>query len=70
MACEGRMIVVCPAEGAPRALHALRAHPLGREAAHIGTVVPDDRHFVQMRTRLGGRRLVHWLAGDPLPRIC
>ncbi|WP_180683025.1 hydrogenase expression/formation protein HypE [Tepidicella baoligensis] len=70
MACEGRMIVLCPAELAPQALRALRAHPLGREAAQIGAVVSDERRFVQMQTRLGGRRLVHWLAGDPLPRIC
>jgi hydrogenase expression/formation protein HypE len=48
----------------------MRAHPLGRRAALIGEVTEDPHHFVQMRTRLGGKRIVDWLAGDQLPRIC
>ena len=55
---------------AARALATLQAHPLGREAALIGEVSVDPRHFVQMRTRFGGRRMIDWLAGDALPRIC
>ncbi len=70
MACEGRMVVICPATAVARALDALRTHPLGRESVCIGEVVADDRCFVQMQTPIGGRRLVHWLSGDPLPRIC
>ena len=70
MACEGRLIVMCPEHLADSALAALHTHPLGREARRIGTVEADDRCFVQMQTRLGGRRLVHWLAADALPRIC
>jgi hydrogenase expression/formation protein HypE len=70
IANEGRLIVICPAAHATRALDALRAHPLGREAAHIGEVVVDARCFVSMQTRFGGRRMVDWLAGDALPRIC
>ena len=42
----------------------------GGEAARIGVVIDDDQHFVQMDTRFGGRRMVDWLAGEPLPRIC
>lgn len=30
----------------------------------------DPLRLVQLRTRLGGRRVVDWLAGEPLPRIC
>ena len=48
----------------------MRAHPLGRRAALIGEVTEDAHHFVQMRTRFGGKRIVDWLAGDQLPRIC
>jgi len=48
----------------------MRGHPLGGEAALIGEVIADAHHFVQMRTRFGGRRIVDWLAGDQLPRIC
>jgi hydrogenase expression/formation protein HypE len=33
-------------------------------------VVEDRDCFVQMSTRLGGRRVVDWLAGEQLPRIC
>jgi len=32
--------------------------------------VEDTRRFVQMRTVLGGSRMVDWLAGEQLPRIC
>jgi hydrogenase expression/formation protein HypE len=48
----------------------MRAHPLGHAAARIGEVIADPRCFVQMETCLGGRRIVDWLSGDPLPRIC
>jgi hydrogenase expression/formation protein HypE len=48
----------------------MRAHPLGRRAALIGEVTEDAHRFVQMRTRFGGKRIVDWLVGDQLPRIC
>jgi hydrogenase expression/formation protein HypE len=48
----------------------MRQHPLGAQAARIGTVTQDPHHFVQMATRFGGRRVVDWLSGEPLPRIC
>ena len=70
IANEGKCLVVCDAAVADRALQALRSHPLGREAARIGTVTDDPQRFVQMATAFGGRRLVDWLTGEPLPRIC
>ena len=69
-ACEGRMVVIVAGEDGERALAALRAHPQGREAARIGTVHRDEHHFVQMTTGFGGRRIVDWLTGEQLPRIC
>jgi hydrogenase expression/formation protein HypE len=48
----------------------MHKHPLGRDAARVGTVTDDPHRFVQMTTRLGGRRVVDWLSGEPLPRIC
>ena len=48
----------------------MRAHPLGQGAQRIGTVIQDDHNFVQMATRFGGRRVVDWLSGEQLPRIC
>jgi len=38
-------------------LAAMRAHPLGAEAAIIGRVHEDAHHFVQMTTGLGGKRI-------------
>jgi hydrogenase expression/formation protein HypE len=70
LACEGRLVAISPAASAADALAALRAHPLGCEAVLLGEVVADARRFVQMKTRFGGRRMVDWLAGDALPRIC
>ena len=70
VANEGKLVVVCAADVAGAALAALRAHPFGAAAARIGTVVADERCFVQLRTALGGRRMVDWLAAEQLPRIC
>jgi hydrogenase expression/formation protein HypE len=70
VANEGKLIAICPGGRAPELLAAMRGHPLGQAAALIGEVVEDDHRFVQMETRLGGSRIVDWLAGEQLPRIC
>jgi hydrogenase expression/formation protein HypE len=70
VANEGKLVAICAAEDAQGLLGAMRAHPLGAEAQIIGTVVADDNGFVQMETQFGGSRIVDWLAGEQLPRIC
>jgi len=70
IANEGKMVVVVTPDAVVAALQALRAHPLGVRAAQIGVVTEDARRFVQMNTVFGGRRVVDWLSGEPLPRIC
>jgi hydrogenase expression/formation protein HypE len=70
VANEGKLVAICADEDAARLLEAMRAHPFGENAALIGEVVEDPRRFVQMRTALGGQRIVDWLTGEPLPRIC
>ncbi|MBV8046084.1 MAG: hydrogenase expression/formation protein HypE [Paludibacterium sp.] len=70
VANEGKLVAVCPPESAERLVAAMRAHPHGREAAIIGEVIADDHHFVQMETVFGGRRMVDWINGEQLPRIC
>ncbi len=70
VANEGKLIAICAAADAPRLLAAMRAHPLGADAAVIGEVIADAHHFVQLTTAFGGRRIVDWLASDQLPRIC
>jgi hydrogenase expression/formation protein HypE len=70
VANEGKLIAICASADAPALLAVMRSHPLGVDAARIGEVVADDHHFVQLTTAFGGRRIVDWLAGDQLPRIC
>jgi hydrogenase expression/formation protein HypE len=70
VANEGKLVAVCAPEAADAVLAAMRAHPLGTEATRIGAVTADPHHFVQMATRFGGRRVVDWLSGEQLPRIC
>ncbi|MBR9885239.1 MAG: hydrogenase expression/formation protein HypE [Oceanospirillales bacterium] len=70
VANEGKLIAICPQDKAQRLLEVMRAHPQGRHAEIIGRVVEDAHHFVQMETVFGGSRMVDWLNGEQLPRIC
>ena len=70
VANEGKLVAVVDAAAAPALLDAMRAHPLGRHAAAIGTVIADRHRYVEMETKFGGRRVVDWLSGEQLPRIC
>ncbi|MCI4663036.1 MAG: hydrogenase expression/formation protein HypE [Neomegalonema sp.] len=70
VANEGKLICICREADAAAVLAAMRAHPLGQQAAIIGEVVEDARHLVTMRTGFGGARVVDWIAGEQLPRIC
>ena len=70
VACEGRLVAVVDGGAADHALAAMRAHPLGEQAAVIGHVTADPPGIVQIKTAFGGSRIVDLLVGDPLPRIC
>jgi hydrogenase expression/formation protein HypE len=70
VANEGKLVAICAPEDADRLLKTMRSHPLGQQAAIIGQVINDPRHFVQLKTKLGGMRIMDWLAGEQLPRIC
>ncbi|WP_047396147.1 hydrogenase expression/formation protein HypE [Chitinibacter sp. ZOR0017] len=70
VANEGKLVAYCAAADADALLAAMRNHPLGRDAAIIGEVIADEHAFVQMETVFGGRRMVDWLNGEQLPRIC
>jgi hydrogenase expression/formation protein HypE len=70
VANEGKLIAICAEDDATNVLAAMRAHPLGHDAAIIGEVTADPHHFVQMTTAFGGTRVVDWLTGEQLPRIC
>jgi hydrogenase expression/formation protein HypE len=70
VACEGRFVAVVDGAEVEAALAALRSHPLGAEAAVIGSVKADPPTLVLLKTEFGGTRIVDMLIGDPLPRIC
>ena len=70
VANEGKLICICAPEHAQDLLAAMRSHEFGKNAAIVGQVVEDEHGFVQMETTFGGSRIVDWLAGEQLPRIC
>jgi len=70
VANEGKLICICAPQDAESVLAVMRQHELARDAAIIGTVIEDEYGFVQMETTFGGSRIVDWLAGEQLPRIC
>jgi hydrogenase expression/formation protein HypE len=70
VANEGKLIAICAEQDAEKLLAAMRNHPLGADAAIVGRVHEDSHHFVQMTTAFGGKRIVDWLSGEQLPRIC
>ena len=70
IANEGKLVCICAPADAERLLAVMHADPLGRDAAVIGDVVEDPNGFVRMQTGFGGSRVVDWLTGEQLPRIC
>lgn len=70
VANEGKLLAVVAPEIAEPLLEAMRQHPLGAQAAIIGTVEDGEPGRVRMRTAVGGMRIVEMLAGEQLPRIC
>jgi len=66
---EGRIVMICSAEAAPRLLQRWRELPEGREAAQIGEVSANSGK-VTMITAAGGCRVLDMPAGELLPRIC
>jgi hydrogenase expression/formation protein HypE len=70
LANEGKLLAAVHPESAPAVLEAMRAHPLGREAAVIGSVLEGPRGRVSILTPLGSSRLLRMPSGEHFPRIC
>ncbi|MGH2520850.1 MAG: AIR synthase-related protein, partial [Chloroflexota bacterium] len=70
VANEGKLIAIVPEQHAGAVLAAMRAHPQGSQARVIGRVQQRDAGLVQLRTCVGGYRVVDVPAGEQLPRIC
>ena len=64
------MSVVVSAKDAEKVLTACREHPLGRDGAIVGKVVESDSPLVELRTEIGGSRIIQRPYGEELPRIC
>lgn len=72
VANEGKALLGVHPDAVDAVLAALRAHPLGRRAALVGSVHAaqgDERGTVLLDTGFGRRRLLE-RDGEPLPRIC
>jgi hydrogenase expression/formation protein HypE len=70
VANEGRLVCFVPAADGERALRILQAHPLGKDAATIGTVIQNTAGLVTLESQIGATRIVDMLSGEQLPRIC
>ncbi len=70
IANEGKLVAIVPEEYAEKVLLAMRNHPLGKDASHIGRVVAEHPGLVTAKTAIGGMRVVDVPAGELLPRIC
>ncbi len=70
LANEGKAVMVVRATDAEAALTALRAHPLGCDAAIIGCIVTRPAGRVVLHTSIGGQRILDMPSGELLPRIC
>ncbi|MFN8531892.1 MAG: hydrogenase expression/formation protein HypE [Anaerolineae bacterium] len=70
VANEGKLIALVPPEHADALLAIMQAHPYGKDAARIGTVVSEHPGMVVSKTAIGGTRVVSMQIGEQLPRIC
>ena len=71
IANEGKFITIVSPESADDCLRIYKNHPLGKEAKVIGEVCQShDVPLVEMKTQIGGKRIVQMPYGRELPRIC
>lgn len=70
VANEGLFLSVVKAEIAQDFLHVLKEYPLCQHAAIIGEVAQTPAGKVLMKSGIGGSRVVNYLTGEQLPRIC
>jgi hydrogenase expression/formation protein HypE len=70
VANEGKAVFFVAPKAAARVLDVLHAHPLGRNAAHIGQLTAHRKRMLIARTALGAHRVIPMQIGEQLPRIC
>ncbi len=70
VANEGKVVALVRPEMADAAINALKEHPLGGAACIVGQVGEVDDGLCELRTLIGGRRIIQKPYGEQLPRIC
>ena len=70
LANEGRVLVACSQKHAESLVATMRELPEAANAAVIGQVTKTRPNFVSMTTAFGGERMVDYMFGAQLPRIC
>jgi hydrogenase expression/formation protein HypE len=70
IANEGVIVAFAESEKAEAMVEAMKKSPYGADAAVIGRVTGEPKGKVFMRTGIGSRRIVDWISGEQLPRIC
>jgi len=70
VANEGIFLTVVDPKAADNVLQTMRSHDLGSNAQVIGHITSEHPGQVILQSIIGGRRVVNYLTGDQLPRIC
>ena len=70
IANEGKVVVAVRPDAVDEALAVMREHPLGQQAGVIGKVGDVQDGVCELRTTIGGRRVLQKPYGEQLPRIC
>lgn len=70
VANEGLFVAIVSADVAERVLSSLQQDENGTQAAVIGEVTEAYAGKVILKSRIGGHRVVGFLTGEQLPRIC
>jgi hydrogenase expression/formation protein HypE len=70
LANEGKLLVSVAAEDAEAVLRQMRRHKYGRQARIIGEVIAEPQGLVQLKTTVGGTRILDMPTGEQTPRIC
>jgi hydrogenase expression/formation protein HypE len=71
IANEGKFIAIVSPDSADDCLSICKNHPLGKDTKVIGQVCQSsDEPLVELKTQIGGKRIVQMPYGRELPRIC
>ena len=70
VANEGTLVAFVAPRSAERVLDVMRRHPAAQGPAIIGRVTDAHAGSVEVRSSLGGGRILDLLSGEQMPRIC